>query len=64
MGYPIKSYVPYPNNTEANTDAGGRIRVSMMTTLFDGKCLADDALIWENIGNGSEKWGSSSPPFK
>lgn len=41
-------------NKEINTDAGGRTRVSTITTLFDGKTLnQDDPLIWENVGTGT-----------
>jgi len=48
------SYTPYPLNKEINTDAGGRTRVSTLTTLFDGKTLnSDDALSWETVGTGS-----------
>lgn len=48
------SYTPYPSNTEVNTDAGGRTRTAMLTTLFDGKCLnSDDLNIWENVGTGT-----------
>jgi hypothetical protein len=35
-------------------DAGGRQRVSTLTTLFDGKSLnADETLLWDNQGTGS-----------
>lgn len=48
------SYTPYPPNKEINTDAGGRTRVSTLTTLFDGKTLnSDDTLSWETVGTGS-----------
>lgn len=37
-----------------NYDAGGRSRVSTITTLFDGKTLnEDDPILWENVGSGS-----------
>lgn len=48
------SYTPYPANTEVNTDAGGRTRISAVTTLFDGKTLgADDPISWQNVGTGT-----------
>jgi hypothetical protein len=54
------SYTPYPANREINTDAGGRTRVSTITTLFDGKTLNfDDPLSWENVGTGSATFGSN-----
>lgn len=41
-------------NKDIGTDAGGRARVSTITTLFDGKTLnQDDPLIWENVGTGT-----------
>lgn len=45
----------YPlRDTSFLTDAGGRTRSSVITTLFDGKTLgADDPLIWETVGTGT-----------
>ncbi len=54
------SYTPYPPNKEINTDAGGRTRVSTLTTLFDGKTLnSDDALSWETVGTGSSAFSGN-----
>lgn len=54
------SYTPYPANREVNTDAGGRTRVSTVTTLFDGKTLgADDAITWQNVGTGSVTYANN-----
>lgn len=44
------STTPY----EIGGDAGGRTRVSQLTTLFDGKTLnADDTRTWDNRGTGT-----------
>ena len=49
------TYIPENiNRTAINTDAGGRIRSSALTTLFDGKTLdTDNPLLWENVGTGT-----------
>lgn len=43
-----------------NSDASGRTRASLMTTIFDGKTLgADDTFIWENVGTGTGTWSGN-----
>lgn len=54
------SYTPYPQNTEVKTDASGRTRSSLMSTLFDGKCLnSDDTRIWETTGTGTSSFSGN-----
>lgn len=54
------TYIPDRKNQEFNTDAGGRTRVSQITTLFDGKTLgADDPFLWENVGTGTGTWANN-----
>lgn len=39
---------------DVNYDAGGRARVSMLTSLFDGKILnGDDVFLWDQQGTGT-----------
>lgn len=46
---------------EIENDAGRRLRVSSLTTLFDGKVLgADDTAIWENVGTGIATFSNNS----
>jgi hypothetical protein len=41
-------------------DAGGRQRVSQLTTLLDGKILGeDDVTLFENVGTGTATYGSN-----
>jgi hypothetical protein len=41
-------------------DAGGRTRVSQITTLLDGKILgSDDTDLFENVGTGTATYGSN-----
>ena len=41
-------------------DAGGRTRISQITTLFDGKIIGeDDTFLFENIGSGAATYGSN-----
>lgn len=41
-------------------DAGGRTRISQITTLHDGKILnKDNTYIWDNQGTGTGLWGSN-----
>ena len=43
-----------------NYDAGGRSRVSQLTTLIDGKVLGeDDATLFQNVGTGTALYGSN-----
>jgi hypothetical protein len=43
-----------------SSDAGGRGRISQITTLLDGKILgADDADLFQNIGTGTATYGSN-----
>lgn len=45
---------------QISLDAGGFLRVAQQTTLLDGKVLsADDALIWENVGDGTGTWAAN-----
>lgn len=45
---------------QVNTDAGGRIRVSQLTTLLDGKVVnGHTGLIFEEAGTGSHSVGNS-----
>ena len=54
------SYTPYKETPSINTDAGGRTRVSEITTLFDGKCLGqDNTKIWENVGTGTPSFSNN-----
>lgn len=47
-----------PNNI--NFDAGGRMRVSQLTTLFDGKTLIEDStLIFSNAGTGTGTYAAN-----
>jgi len=44
-----------------NADAGGRTRISSITTLFDGKTLnADDERLFENVGTGTGLFSNNS----
>jgi hypothetical protein len=44
-----------------NSDAGGRTRISSITTLFDGKILnADDTLLFQNVGTGTGTYSNNS----
>ncbi len=59
------------DNTETNAlidrlysdfgkDAGGRTRVSQITTLLAGKILgADDTTLFENVGTGTATYGNN-----
>jgi len=48
------SYTPNTPNLEVTRDAGGRARISNMTTLFDGKILnVDNPLVFETVGTGT-----------
>ena len=41
-------------------DAGGRTRISQVTTLLDGKILGeDDPLLFENVGSGTPLYGNN-----
>jgi len=41
-------------------DAWWRLRVSWLTTLFDGKTLdADNTNIWDNVATGTASWGNN-----
>ncbi len=41
-------------------DAGGRRRVSMFTTLFDGKTLnSDNSNLWHGAGDGTVTWANN-----
>jgi len=43
----------YPG-ASVSVDAGGRARVSQLTTLFDGKTLgAENPLLWDTQGTGT-----------
>ena len=43
-----------------SSDAGGRGRISQITTLLDGKILgADDADLFQNVGTGTATYGSN-----
>jgi hypothetical protein len=45
---------------EIQTDAGGRLRVSELTKLHDGKVLNEDNLyIWDNQGTGTSVWAAN-----
>lgn len=46
--------------TQVGVDAGGRTRISQMTTLFDGKTLnSDNTLIFDNRGTGTGLWAAN-----
>lgn len=50
--------VSSPNFGTINTDAGGRTRVSQLTTLHDGKILnGDNSLMFDNVGTGTGLYG-------
>ncbi len=54
------SITTMPSANSFGVDAGGRTRISQVTTLLDGKILGeDDALIFENVGSGSATYGSN-----
>lgn len=45
---------------QPSIDAAGLVHVAQSTTLMDGKVLdADDALIWEVVGDGTGAWGAN-----
>lgn len=45
---------------QVGVDAGGILRTGTQTTLLDGKVLnADDAYIWENVGDGTGSWAAN-----
>lgn len=48
------------NTTSFGYDAGGRTRISQITTLFDGKNLGiDDTLAFENVGTGTATFSNN-----
>jgi hypothetical protein len=50
----------YPG-ASVGTDAGGRARVSQLTTLFDGKTLgAENALLWDTQGTGTATYSEGA----
>lgn len=59
------SYVPFTGGSIDNTgpivqDAGGRSRISQLTTLFDGKTLnADDPFLWSTAGTGTATYDAN-----
>lgn len=58
---PYRSVVNATFKNTNNVDAGGRLRVSQMTTLFDGKILnSDDANLWGNTGTGTGLYQNST----
>jgi hypothetical protein len=47
-------------NKGVNLDAGGRLRVSQLTSLFDGKTIgSDDPLVFENVGTGTATYANN-----
>lgn len=49
----------YPG-ASISTDAGGRTRVSQLTTLFDGKTLnAENTLLWDTQGTGTHTFSQA-----
>lgn len=55
---------PFSSSNSASalvgTDAGGRQRISQLTTLFDGKVLnSEDTILWDTKGTGTATWANS-----
>lgn len=61
MASPFKASVKTSFKNTANIDSGGRLRVSQITTLFDGKILnSDDTNLFGNVGTGTGLYQNST----
>ena len=58
---PYRAMTDVAFRNTAQIDAGGRLRVSQITTLFDGKILnSDDTNLFGNVGTGTGLYQNSS----